>query len=407
MSEKTIAELKQSTDIVKYIGSLIELKKKGSNFVACCPFHGEETPSFTVSPSKQIFKCFGGCGSGDIFDFIEKYHKLNKAEGIKKLEEFRGIDHNYTAPKNYKTEKTQINTPEQIQNKLNKTSTALLNNASKINIFKTIPVEIDNQITIDTMIHEDFIKLFEKKSLQMTQDQHKKILYITKNILTYDTFFNCPAIIIKDHQDKVVDICKYRPKKPAHFDSWGDPKYMYIKEEDKLKDRGSNFLFPFSKEMDQIIDKNSFFFIGEGLKNALVCLLHSIPFISLESTSNEIKPALKEYIKEKAKNKFILGGFDGDGGSPKDLAEAKTSGIYKKGLGAYLKAKETLELDFNNLFDFSSNIDMADYLSEYRDLINFESNFKELFLSNATISTKQDIKTTQKKRKYKKFIKSS
>lgn len=407
MSEKTIAELKQDTDIVEYIGSLIELKKKGSNFVACCPFHGENTPSLSVSPSKQYFKCFGCSESGDVLDFAQKYHKIETDEAIKKLEEFNGIDHSSTVPKNYKKEKAQVNTPEQVQTKLNKISTALLNNASKINIFRTTPVEIDNQIIIDTMIHEDFIKLFEKKSLQMTQEQYKKILYITKNILTYDTFFNCPAIIIKDHQNKVVDICKYRPKKPAHFDSWGDPKYMYIKEEDKLKDRGSEFLFPFSKEMDQLIDKNSFFFIGEGLKNALVCLLHSIPFISLESVSNEIKPALQEYIKSKAKNKLILGGFDGDGGSHKDLAEAKSTGTYKKGLGAYLKAKKTLDLEFNNLFDFSSDIDMAEYLSEYRDLTNFESKFKELFLSNVAVSTKVENKTTQKIRKYKKFRKSS
>lgn len=401
MSERTIEQLKQKTDIVEYIGSFIELKKRGSNFVACCPFHKEETPSFTVSPSKQIFKCFGGCKGGDVLDFIEQYHNLDKSEAIKKLEEFNNIDHSSSSnvPTNYKQEKAPVNTPQAIQQKLNKQSTALLNNGSKITIFKTTPVEINNQIIIDTMIHEDFSKLFEKKSFQMTQEQFKKVIYITKNILTYDSYFNCPAIIIRDHKNKVVDICKYRPKKPEHFESWGDPKYMYVKEEDKLKNRGTDFLYPFSKEMDQLIEKNSFFFIGEGLKNALVCLIHSIPFISLESTSNEIKPALKEYIKEKAKNKFILGGFDGDGGDQEKEA---------KGLGAFLKAKNTLELDFENIFSFTSNIDMAEFLSEYRDLTNFEKEFERLFLSRKKATQVAKTTTsTDKKRIYPKFKKST
>lgn len=398
MSERTIEQLKQSVDIVDYIGSILELKKKGSNFVTCCPFHGESTPSLSVSKSKQIFKCFGCGESGDVLDFIVKYDVLSQSEAIKKLEVYCG-NTTLAVPRNYEQEKAPVNTPQAIQQKLNKQSIALLNNGSKITIFKTTPVEINNQIIIDTMIHEDFSKLFEKKSFQMTQEQFKKVIYITKNILTYDYYFNCPAIIIRDHKNKVVDICKYRPKKPEHFESWGDPKYMYVKEEDKLKNRGNDFLYPFSKEMDQLIEKNSFFFIGEGLKNALVCLLHSIPFISLESTSNEIKPALKEYIKEKAKNKFILGGFDGDGGDQEKEA---------KGLGAFLKAKNTLELDFENIFSFTSNIDMAEFLSEYRDLTNFELEIERLFLSRKKATQVAKTTTsTDKKRIYPKFKKST
>ena len=58
-----IDKIKQAVDIVDIIGSYITLKKKGANYWGPCPFHSEKTASFSVSPAKQIFKCFG-CGEG-------------------------------------------------------------------------------------------------------------------------------------------------------------------------------------------------------------------------------------------------------------------------------------------------------------------------------------------------------
>jgi len=60
-SDETIDEIKNSNDIVDIISSYVLLKRKGRNFVGLCPFHKEKTPSFSVSPDKQIFHCFG-CG---------------------------------------------------------------------------------------------------------------------------------------------------------------------------------------------------------------------------------------------------------------------------------------------------------------------------------------------------------
>ena len=57
MSDNQVEEVKSRTDIVPIIGERIELKKAGRNFKAVCPFHGEKTPSFMVSPELQIFKC--------------------------------------------------------------------------------------------------------------------------------------------------------------------------------------------------------------------------------------------------------------------------------------------------------------------------------------------------------------
>jgi DNA primase len=81
----SIENLKNSIDIIDIVSSFIELKKAGANFKACCPFHSETTPSFVVSPNKQIYHCFG-CGSGgDSIKFVMEYEKLSYPEALEKI----------------------------------------------------------------------------------------------------------------------------------------------------------------------------------------------------------------------------------------------------------------------------------------------------------------------------------
>lgn len=81
----SIESLKSSIDIVDVIGHYIELKKAGANYKANCPFHGEKTPSFVVSPSKQIYHCFGCGAGGDSIKFVMEIEKLTYPEAIEKV----------------------------------------------------------------------------------------------------------------------------------------------------------------------------------------------------------------------------------------------------------------------------------------------------------------------------------
>jgi DNA primase len=95
ITKDSIENLKNHLDIVDVVSQFIELKKSGANFKACCPFHGESTPSFVVSPVKQIYHCFG-CGvGGDSIKFVMEYEKLSYPETIEKLASMYNVSLNY------------------------------------------------------------------------------------------------------------------------------------------------------------------------------------------------------------------------------------------------------------------------------------------------------------------------
>lgn len=86
-----IEQIKERIDIVEYIGRYLHLKRAGRNFVAVCPFHKEKTPSFSISPDLQIYKCFGCGKSGDIFSFLMDYENLDFPEILERLAKETGV----------------------------------------------------------------------------------------------------------------------------------------------------------------------------------------------------------------------------------------------------------------------------------------------------------------------------
>jgi DNA primase len=102
ISQDSIEALKARLDIVDVIGNYIELKKAGGNFKAPCPFHDEKSPSFVVSPQKQIFHCFGCGAGGDAVKFVMEYEKLNYPEALEKLAQNYNFTLTYTDNKHNK-----------------------------------------------------------------------------------------------------------------------------------------------------------------------------------------------------------------------------------------------------------------------------------------------------------------
>jgi DNA primase len=103
ISKLTSEKVKERADIVEVVGDYVPLKKKGQNMWACCPFHGEKSPSFSVSPVKQIYKCFGCGKAGDPIQFVMDIEGVGFQEAIRHLAGKYGIE----------VEEDETRTPEQ------------------------------------------------------------------------------------------------------------------------------------------------------------------------------------------------------------------------------------------------------------------------------------------------------
>jgi len=91
ITPQTIEQIKNRIDIIDVVGEYVKLKKRGANFIANCPFHNEKTPSFYVSPSKGIYKCFGCGKAGNAVGFVQEHEKLTYPDAIRWLADFYKI----------------------------------------------------------------------------------------------------------------------------------------------------------------------------------------------------------------------------------------------------------------------------------------------------------------------------
>ena len=85
IAPETIEKIVSRIDITEVVGDFVKLKKRGSNYIGLCPFHNEKSPSFSVSPSKEIYKCFGCGKSGNAITFLMEVEKMSYTEAIRWL----------------------------------------------------------------------------------------------------------------------------------------------------------------------------------------------------------------------------------------------------------------------------------------------------------------------------------
>ncbi|MCX7880102.1 MAG: DNA primase [Ignavibacteria bacterium] len=116
MEKNITQEIIENINIIDFISEFVNLRRRGSNYVGLCPFHQERTPSFTVSPEKKIFKCFGCGKSGNVISFVMEYYNFGFFDAVKELARRAGIN-----LETYRSEKAkeQVSFREQILQSLN------------------------------------------------------------------------------------------------------------------------------------------------------------------------------------------------------------------------------------------------------------------------------------------------
>ena len=99
LTPEKINEIRSSVDIVDVIGNYLPLERKGRNYMAVCPFHNDTHPSMSISPEKQIYKCFVCHHGGNVFTFLKDYLKISYIEAVKMVAEMGHVDiHEFDFP---------------------------------------------------------------------------------------------------------------------------------------------------------------------------------------------------------------------------------------------------------------------------------------------------------------------
>ena len=91
-SDELVEEVRSRNDIVDIVGSYVRLQKKGNTYFGLCPFHNEKTGSFSVSPNKQMYYCFGCGAGGNVFTFLMQYENFTFQEAMESLAERVGVE---------------------------------------------------------------------------------------------------------------------------------------------------------------------------------------------------------------------------------------------------------------------------------------------------------------------------
>src|SRR5690606_20978437 len=146
ISKLTSDKVKERADIVEVVGDYVPLKKKGQNMWACCPFHGEKSPSFSVSPSKQIYKCFGCSKAGDPIQFIMDIEGIGFQEAIRHLAGKYGIE----------VEEDEARTPEQNLEQNERESLFIVTNFAKDFFVKNLQSEEGRSIGLSYLKERGF-----------------------------------------------------------------------------------------------------------------------------------------------------------------------------------------------------------------------------------------------------------
>ena len=91
-SDDLIEEVRSRNDIVDVVSSYVKIQKRGGTYFGLCPFHNEKTPSFSVTPAKQMYYCFGCGAGGNVFTFLMEYENYTFAEAMQALADRAGIE---------------------------------------------------------------------------------------------------------------------------------------------------------------------------------------------------------------------------------------------------------------------------------------------------------------------------
>ena len=207
INEEEINTIRSNTDIVEIIGDYLELKPKGRNYVALCPFHDDHSPSLVVSKERQIFNCFTCKTGGNVFTFIMKYENVSFPEAVKIVAKKIGYnlkgDFEDTGESKYQKEYEIMNfASKYYMNNINsKEGLEARKYLSNRGITEEIIKEFNIGLALDKK--SDLYNILTKKNYSLEEIDNLGLI-IKNNLDIIDTFQNRIMIPIEDYKGKIV-----------------------------------------------------------------------------------------------------------------------------------------------------------------------------------------------------------
>lgn len=232
-------ELIEQTDIVEYISQFVDLTQRGDEFWGLSPFKDEKTPSFSVRPSPPCFYDYSSGIGGNIFTFIRYYFHCSKAEAVKKLQEYAGIDENTTsgASKYAKLDSTKV-----------------------CNLFK--PRKTVQKTATHTILPDNYMSRYEKRDdkLRVWRNEGISDAALEKFQVFYDAFSDRLVYPIRNPDGKIVNVGgrtldpawkEKKLRKYTYFQQWGmlDTIYGLSDNLEEIKKRHEIILFEGAKSV--------------------------------------------------------------------------------------------------------------------------------------------------------------
>jgi DNA primase len=296
ISQSSIEEVKGHIDIIDTISNYIELKKTGSTYKACCPFHNEKTPSFVVSPKKQIYHCFG-CGvSGDSIKFLMEYEKLSYVETIEKLASNYNISLQYTKEKTHSIDFSILEVINNYYKRCFNNNQAVIAYIKQRGVFESSVEKFDIGYAGN---NQDFLNFLSSKDIDLNQAFKLGIVGKGNDKQHYGVFRDRIIFPIYSQQSKLVG---FGGRTVVNHSA------KYVNSPQSIVFNKSRLLYGYSQARSNIISKDEIV-ITEGYLD--VILLHQAGFSNSVATLGTAMT--KEHIPIISKlTKNIILAYDGD-----------------------------------------------------------------------------------------------
>ena len=367
-----IDQVRDTAEIYEIVSEYVDLKQRGNNFFGLCPFHDEKTPSFSVSPGKEIFHCFGCGAGGNAITFLMDYEKISFIEAISKIADKYGINLNYEKNKTSLDLFAKLYEINVVAGKFFFENINDLKNKNIKEYFYKRGIKEETLIDFNIgFANSSWNDLFNHLKINFsTEVINKSGLFINSKKGTFDRFRNRIIFPIRNNTNRLVGF--------GGRDITGNEPAKYLNSPETQIYNKSEILYGFSESKD-IIRKEKTVFLVEGYMDLIQLHQNGIKNI-VASSGTALTTQQVSQLKKFVESVYIL--FDGDNAGRKAAITASYN-LLRGGINPQI-----IEIPNNEDPDSyvkNNGIDnLYELIKKPLDILTFQLKYSNYNLNNST-----------------------